>query len=175
MSAVLSKLNLRRMPSSEYCRPQDSDVAGTGAALREVLLVIFLRAIKFRRGNDLRDDWATEIPRLLELRLGRLGFGFLLRRVVEDNRPVLIANIRPLPVHRGRVVILEKNFEQLLVADLGRIVFDVHHLRMAGPVRADLLVGGVLRLATLIPDGRFLHAGGLAKRFLHAPETTRAE
>ena len=52
--------------------------------------------------------------------------------VIEDRRAALGADIRPLAIELGRVLVGEEHVEQLLVAHLRRVVFDLNHLGMAG-------------------------------------------
>ncbi len=47
-----------------------------------------------------------------------------------DHRSVLCTNIIALAVERGRIVNRKKYFEQITVADLGRIKVYLYHLGM---------------------------------------------
>ena len=69
----------------------------------------------------------------------------LLVAVVEEDRgAVLVADVRALPVPLRRVVRAEEVGEELLVADHVRVELEAYRLGVTGPVRADVLVGGVL-------------------------------
>ena len=85
------------------------------SVLREILLMIFFRAIERWRGLDLRDDRSPKTSALFQF--GQFGFsgGFLFGRVIENNRAVLRTNVGALTIARGRIMIAPENVEQLLV------------------------------------------------------------
>jgi hypothetical protein len=151
----------------------DSNRATAASALFEVALVIFLRRIKFRRGQNLRDDRALE-PRLC-LRLRSLRQLFLLGRGGENHRSVLRAHVGPLPVWRGGIVLVPEHLEQILERDFRRVVGDLNHLGVVRAAGADVLVARIFQRATLVTADGFVHAGHGAKSRLDAPEATRAE
>src|SRR5215207_3067082 len=78
--------------------PRAAETAITVRVLREVLLVVVLGEVEFRRRHDLRGD--LPVPRLrqprLELVPSTLGFLQLLLGVVVDSRAVLRADVAPL-------------------------------------------------------------------------------
>src|SRR6185369_709705 len=66
------------------------------AALLEVLLMVFFGAPEGLGRHDLGDDGPGESRLRCVARSFR--FGFLLGRMEEDRRAVLVADVRPLPV-----------------------------------------------------------------------------
>jgi len=58
----------------------------------------------------------------------------------EDHRPVIGPDIRALPVELGRVMDRPEHIKELLVTHFGRIVIDLHYLRMPGFTRTYLFV-----------------------------------
>src|SRR5947209_6871863 len=95
--------------------------------------------------------------------------------MVENRGAILRAIIRPLPIASRRIVVLPKHVEQVVIGDLGRIVLDLHNLRVAGPVGADVLVRRIFQRSAGVTDGRVCYAFDLAKRRFDAPETTGTE
>src|SRR5262249_10924842 len=108
------------------------------AALFQVALVVFLRGPEFGRGGDLGDDRPAEPARAILALSGGARRRLLLRRVEEDRRAVLVADVGALPVQRRRVVVRPEHLQQVVVGDLPRLVLHLHHLCMARPVRADV-------------------------------------
>ena len=105
--------------------------------------MIVLGDVEGRSGDDLGDDGIIED---LLLRKGGdhvLGDRLLVRRVVEDRRPVLGADVMALAVERRRVVDREEDLEQLAVGDDVGIERDAHRLGVAGAARADRLIGRI--------------------------------
>ena len=64
--------------------------------LLEILLVVFLGAVKRTGGLNLGDDGPPENPFFSKSRLGFAGLLLLLRVVEEDRGTVLRAEVRPL-------------------------------------------------------------------------------
>ena len=91
-----------------------------------VVLVVLLRLVERSGRHDLRSN------RVLETRLQgvlcSLRQAALLVVVIEDRGPVLIAVIAELRVLRQWIDIVPENVEQLLLADLGRVVSDLDRL-----------------------------------------------
>src|SRR5436309_6195964 len=81
-----------------------------------VALVVALGRIERHEVGDLGGDRPVE-P-LLGPVPGRLGRHPLRRRVRQDDAPVLVADVRPLPVRLRRVVHGPEHLEQLVVAHL---------------------------------------------------------
>src|SRR4051812_15178165 len=119
-------------------RGQTRRAAGE-AALLEVVLVVVLRLPERRRILDLRHDRlrAARLDALARcLRRGALGVV-----VDEDHGAVLIADVRPLPVQLGRVVLGPERREERLVRDHVLVVGHLDDLGVTGVRVADLLVG----------------------------------
>src|SRR5579863_7387826 len=142
------------------------------AALLQILLVVFLGAPKGRSSDDLRRDRFRE-PFLSSEALDR-GFcsGFLFRRVIENDAPILCAPVRTLAVQLRWVVEREKGIEKLFVGDPGGIVVDLDGFGMAGAVGADVLVGRVGHCAALVSDGGGGDSGKLRETGFDTPETS---
>src|SRR6185437_7063548 len=93
----------------------------------------------------------------------------------EDNGTILCSPIRALPVHLGRVVQLKKQIEQRCIAHLLRIEGQLHHLNVAGAVRAHVLVCGVLERPAFITHRGFHDSRHLLEACLHTPEAARSK
>src|ERR1700679_3456544 len=154
-------------------------MAARQPALFQIPLMVILGAPEGLRRNYLRHDLFR-----LEAAFGvkrfnlRLRLGLLLRRVEKDRGAVLRSPVRPLAIHRGRVVKLEKRVQKLPVADLFRIEVDFYDFDMGrlptsrlSSLWADILVTGVFLASAFIPHGSSRHAGHRGKCSLNAPET----
>src|SRR5690606_25436311 len=102
---------------------------------------------------------------------GVLGNAPLFRRGVEDRRAVGSADVVALAVGGGRVVDLEKEFEEVAITGLRRIEHDLHRLGVAAVVA----VGGVGHVAAAVAHAGRDDTGHLAQQFLHAPEAAAGE
>src|SRR5580692_11488906 len=142
-------------------------------SLLKILLMIFLRPIKLPSRHNLRHNRLLENVVLLQHRLRRPRFLLLLRIMIKNRRPVLRPHIRPLPVHRSRVVTLPENRQQFQIRNLLRIKLYVHRLRMPSAPRANLFVVRVLRRPARITHSSRCHSRHLPKRSLHSPKTPR--
>src|SRR5262245_4437207 len=105
----------------------------------------------------------------------RLGLPLLAVAGEIDCRAVLRADIIALTHALGRVMRLEEDLEQLLVADPLRVEHHHHRLGMAGLAGAQLLIGRVRRLTTHIADGGDPHAGHRPEQPLGAPIAAKRE
>src|SRR4051812_45576120 len=114
-STALSQRHLPFLAVTGVTRP-------VHALLLEVLLVVVL-GLPERWGRvDRGGDRTYVVARLVALLLLVRRELLLLVVGVEDYAAILRAEVRALRVHRRRVVVLEEDFEQFLVADLGRVV-----------------------------------------------------
>jgi uncharacterized protein len=93
----------------------------------------------------------------------------------ENRRPILVADVRSLPVQRGGVVITPEDFEQVVIADDLGIEGDLDHFGVAGAIRANVFIGGVVDLAAGIADRRGFDARETPKRSFDAPKTACTE
>ena len=73
------------------------------------------------------------------------------------------------------VVILPKNFQQIVEADNLGVEDHFHGFGMAGAIRADLFVGGLCQGSANVADLRGFHTRKPAKRRLDAPEASGGE
>jgi hypothetical protein len=111
-------------------------------ALLQVLLVVLFGGIVGGGGGDLGNDRPAILAAHLQASLRCHGGVALLRAVVEDGGAVLGADIPPLAIQGGRVVVLPEDLKELLVADPGRIIYDLDRFRVPGPTGADLVIRG---------------------------------
>src|SRR3989475_6769484 len=114
--------------------------------LGEVLLMIVLGDVEGPGGDDLGDDGVIEDLVLREGSDHVLGDRLLVRRVVEDRRPVLRADVMTLAVERGRIVDREEDLKQLAEGDHLGVERDLHRLGVAGAACADRLVSRIRAL-----------------------------
>src|SRR4051794_15010240 len=143
--------------------------------LREVLLVVVLRAPELRGRLDLRRDRAAEAAALLELLARGARGGLLLGRVDEDDGAVLSPDVGALPVQLRRVVRAPEDVEQTVVRHGRGIELHLDDLRVAGAVRAHVVVGRVLERSSAVADCGVADALDLAELLLDSPEAARAE
>src|SRR5579863_8302811 len=89
------------------------DVAGrSDTAPAEVLLVVLLGVPERCGRNDLGDDRALVATRLLEPLLRRDRRSLLLGRVIEDHRPVVVADVWTLAIELRWIVVHPEDVEQ---------------------------------------------------------------
>src|SRR5690606_1008705 len=100
---------------------------------------------------------------------------FLFRGSVEYHRAVLGTKIKPLRAAIGRVVIREKEFEELLQADFVRLKDHFHGLSVTGRVLADLTISWFLGRAAGIPDLGFQNARHALELGFQSPKTSPRE
>src|SRR5580704_4876076 len=130
-SAATSRATMRypysfmRWPTGTTGLLGQTDVAARETAFLEVPLVVLFRRVERHGRHDLRDDRPAELVCGLE-RVARGDRGRVLRFVmIENRRPILRADVRPLPVQRRRVVVLPENIQQVIIRDLGRVIGDL--------------------------------------------------
>src|ERR1700746_2621578 len=90
----------------------------------------------------------------------------------ENRGAILGAEIRTLTVQRGWIMILEKYGQQFPIGHVFGIKFDLNGLGVAGPPRAHVLVGRILRCAAGVPHGCRGYTLHLPECILDTPETT---
>ena len=135
--------------------------------------MILLGPPELGRGRDFGDDGPPETA--LRGIAGGARRRFLLRRVNENHRAVLRANVGTLAIPGGRIVIVPEHFEQVAVTDRRRVEGHLHYFGVAGPIGANVLVGWLRHGAAHVSNLRGRDARQLAEGGLHAPETSRAE
>src|SRR5215469_4265092 len=129
-----------------------SEVAGGGAALGEVLLVVFLGAVEIGGGFDFGDDGTLEDVGFFESGDGFARFGFLFRVVNENCGAILGAEVGSLAIERGGIVILKKCGDKFAIGNLRGIEFDFDGFSVSGASGADVFVGRVFRGAAGVAD-----------------------
>src|SRR6185437_1464042 len=122
-----------------------------GVAVGDPLQVILVLGFGFPevpggrdRGNSLAGPQAGSVH-VLD---GVFGDALLLVAGVEDRRAVAGADVVALPIHRGRVVDLEKELQQCAITDARRIERDLDRFG----VRAVVAVGGIGNVAAGVAD-----------------------
>src|SRR5580704_3515091 len=158
-----------------YSLPCLLDVAGFNSLFFEILLVIFLGAVKFRSRSNFGDDRALEHSFFNQDFLRGPSGGFLLHIVKEDSRAVLRTHIRPLAVQCSGVMALPENGKKLEVGHFCRIELDFHGFRMSGAPAANILISGILHGPAGITNDDGSDSRHLAEGVLHTPETTRCK
>src|SRR5206468_2062760 len=148
-------------------------MAGGHAALLQVLLVILFGPIECACRSNLRRDGPFEFAGGFERRPRLLGSYFLFRRMEENRRAVLRAEVWSLAVCLRGIVSLPKNVEQLFVTHFRRIERHLHDFRVASFIGADIFVGRILRLPAAVPHCRINHSWHPLKRRFDAPEAPR--
>jgi hypothetical protein len=141
------------------------------AAFREIPLMIFLGAPEFWRGLDLRHNRSRKTAAFVEFFLGCFGRRFLFRRMIENGRTILRADVRTLAIQGRRIMIRPENIEKLSITNLSGIKFHFHNLSVAGVVPANVFVGRVVFRSAGIADSGRGHAFQIAKGFFHTPKT----
>src|ERR1035437_8493816 len=118
------------------------DGAACLAALFQVALVVFFGAPEGLGGLHFRhNSLGFETAFGGKLRDFGARLCFLFWRVKEDCRAVLCAPVRALAVEGGGVVEGKERVQQLFVSALCGVKVQFDHLRVAGLVGADVLVG----------------------------------
>src|SRR5580704_19774473 len=94
------------------------NVAGRQALFLQILLVVILSFEEGLCGNNLGDDRLAEAVGFFQLFFGSLGRSLLFRAVEKNRRTILLTPIWPLAVELSGIVVLPKDFEQLVVGEL---------------------------------------------------------
>src|SRR2546430_668758 len=150
-----------------------SKVAGRHAALLQVLLVILFGTIERACRRDLRRDGPLEFAAGIERCARLLCRGFLLRRMKENRRAILCAEVWTLPVHLCRVVSLPENVEQLFVTHFCGIERNLHPFRMPRFIPANVFVGWIRHISAAVAYGSVNHSRDALKRRLNTPKAPR--
>src|SRR4051812_40880926 len=154
-----------------------AEAAVTVRILREVLLMVVLRVIKLRRGDDLCRDLRVAGRRqllLIHVARGFRRFALIFARVVDPGA-ILRPDVITLPHSLRGIVAFPEHLQQVFVADLLRIEHDEHDLRMIRRAAADLSIRRVLRVSGRVTDGCRVHTRLLPELLFGAPEATHAE
>src|SRR5689334_18087705 len=92
--------------------------------------------------------------------------------MIENRGAILLAEVRTLAVQLGWIVVLPENIEQIFIGNSGGIVINLDRFRMAGGIRANVFVRGVLHLAADVTDSGSRYAWNLTEGRFNAPETS---
>ena len=107
-------------------------MAVSKSALRKVLLVVIFRFVKRARGLNACRHRPAESTRCLERSFRCSGGLLLFGRMEEDYTAVLRSHIGALAIYLGRIVSLPEYVQELIVADLRRIVLYLDDFSMPG-------------------------------------------
>ena len=132
----------------------------------QIVLVLGFGFPERARGREFRYHFARPNTGCVDVRNGFFRDAPLLIAGVEDRRPVAGSAIVALAIERRRIVYLEKEFEQLPVADPARIEKNFDGFRM----RAVIAVCRVGYVAAGVSNTRGDNAGIGAQQILHAPK-----
>ena len=107
-----------------------------------IVLMVLLSIPEFpcfvNTGRDMI-SFALQLPNQL------FGYSFLLFIHIKNSRPILCADIRPLPVTLCRVMNLEKKFCKSFITDQSRIELDLNSFSVSCLAATNLFVGRDLR------------------------------
>lgn len=106
---------------------------------------------------------------------GFLGSRLLLRAVEEDDRAILGAVVRALPVELGRVMVLEKDVQQRFERHFIGVKLHFDYLGMPRGVRTYLFVGRIVFVSPRIPYEGIFDTFSVAECNFNAPEAAGAE
>src|SRR5450830_85631 len=145
-----------------------------GVAVRKALQIVLMLRLglpeRTCRGQ-FGDHFAWPQPRRVDVGDGVFGHGLLLCIRIKNCRTVTGAEVVALAVRGARVVDLEEEFQDLAVAEHGRIEADLDRLGMAAVVT----VGCIIDIAAAVADAGGQHSRHLADQVLHAPEATAGQ
>lgn len=99
----------------------------------------------------------------------------LLGGMVEYDRTILGPAVRSLLIHRGRVVCLPEDIQDLLQGNDRRIKGDFDDLNVAGRLRAYLLIGRILQFASHVSRNNVSNALEPFHDRFGSPETSAAQ
>ena len=113
--------------------------------------MIFFRGIKRRGRFDLRHNRLLEAAALIQAGLRLFRRRVLFGGVIKNHRTILVADIGPLTIQGGRIVIRPEDIQELIVTNDRRIELHLHDFGMPGAVSTHLLVGRIFRCAAGAP------------------------
>src|SRR6185503_1394241 len=117
------------------------------------ILVILLGRIEVRSCDNLGGDRSGKLLGLLDHLLRLLRQALLIFIMIENGRAVLMALVTELPIRSRGINVVPEEIENLLVADLCRIIENLYRLRVACAARRHLLIGRIGLLPTRITGG----------------------
>src|SRR5471032_3361029 len=137
----------------------------------QVILVLGLCLPEWAGRFHLRDNLGWPQAGSIDILDGVLRYLLLRFAGVENGRAVAGAQVVALAIFRAGVVDLEKEFEDLAIADDGWIEDDFDRFG----VRAMIAVSGVGHVAAAVAYARSEHARITAQQILHAPEAAACQ
>nr|GEZ81630.1 hypothetical protein [Tanacetum cinerariifolium] len=173
VSAVRLPPSGRRGAGSFWQLPTRADEMA-GVAVGDSLQVILMLWFGFpeRPGlYDLSDNFARPQARGIDVRHRVQRYAFLLFVEVEDRRTIARAPVVALAIRRGGVMNLEKEFEDLAVADDRRIEDDFDGFGVVAMIE----IRGIRCLAARVTHTGRQYPGIAAQQILHAPEATSGQ
>jgi len=141
----------------------------------EVALVVLLSRMKHRRRHYLRHHRAPPPALSIDPRDHRFRDILLLRRVIENDRPVLRPNVMPLAIERGRIMNREEYFEQRLEADLLGIEENSNNLGMATVAFTYRAIARIARETAAVTGFNGNDTGHFLENRLQTPEATATQ
>src|ERR1700730_825524 len=141
----------------------------TGVTIRitfQIILMLWLGLPERSGGRHLGDNLTRPKAGCIDIGDGVFRDPLLLVVGIEDGRPVARSPVVTLTVQRARIVDLEKEFQQLSIADDLRIKGNFNGFRMI----AVIAIGRVRHLAAGVAHPGGNHAGIAAQQILHTPE-----
>lgn len=138
-----------------------------------ILLMILLCSVKFLRRQYLCNYFS--IYAFLKLLQGFFCCFFLFRRVVVYSCAVMGSNIVALSIKLCRIDPFPKNFQQMLITALTRIVLNPNDLRMIRLPSTNILVPRLIYVPLTKPNLRPRNSRHSLERQLRPPETPRGE
>ena len=145
------------------------------AAFLQITLVIFFGAPERWSWLDLCNDRAIKPAAFFESFFRIQSGSLLLRRVIKNYRAILRADIGALSIQRGGIMIRPENIQELIVADLRWIEFNVHHFGMPGLIGANILICRIILRPPPTPDAGRQNTFYIAERSFDTTETSRTE
>lgn len=95
--------------------------------------------------------------------------------MIKDRGSILGAYVIDLPIQRGGIVHFEKLIEQMFVADLIRIKFYLHTLRVTGVTVMSVLIFWIVDRPAGESDPGLHYAGHFSKKFFGTPVAAGGE
>src|SRR5437588_95451 len=133
--------------------PDDEAAVGLGRIIIVIILMVILRRIEsFYRAN-LSHNGVREDFRFVQFFLILFGNLPLLLVVIKNHRTVLSSNVISLPVHGCRIVRFPEDLQQLFIAYLRGVIFNLNDFCVSGIPRTDLLVGWLFDYASGVTGG----------------------
>ena len=128
----------------------DNLAVGLTAVACEVVLVVILGSIEYVKGRNLCHNRILPDSGGFDFADHLFSHLLLLRRMIEDDRPILSADIGALTVERGRIVNRERLALSRKLSKAGSKV-KLYDLGVPGVAAANLAIGGILHGTAGVP------------------------